>query len=182
MIDKPIRTIEQAKEYYKAMGCSHFHLDREDKERAQEYYSLKISKKSEAAWTEEQFNEFYLYIIEGKKKDLLWSIHARMNDLFEQSSTNTGLTKMLEVTKILRDKVPPRERVLVAETINGRKQRKYHSGLIYSAYNLHKKLIAKEFVELSLYFAKYNGKNIRHIERCQDVIDLCNEIKLELGL
>jgi len=48
--DEPIRTIEQAKEFFKAMGCSHFHMDRELPKRSQEYKLLNISKQTEAEW------------------------------------------------------------------------------------------------------------------------------------
>ena len=89
---------------------------------------------------------------------------------------------MLIVTKHIRDNVSLLEKVIVAETINGQKMRQSHSGLIYSAYDLHNIPIPKEFIELSLHFAKYNGKDSRDLERNQKAIALCNDVKLELEL
>jgi len=41
---------------------------------------------------------------------------------------------------------------------------------------------AIEFVELSLHFATYHESANRGLESCQRAIELCNAIKLELGL
>ena len=182
MFDEPIRTIEQAKDFFKAMGCSHFHMDREHPERSQEYKLLKISKQKEAEWRKEHFDEYYFNIMESKDNGSLWNLHSRMYDLFESLKTNTALVKMLEVTKSIRDKVPLKDRVIVSETINGRSTRQFRSGLIYSAYDLNNIAAAIEFVELSLHFATYHESANRGLERCQRAIELCNAIKLELGL
>lgn len=182
MFDEPIRTIEQAKEFFKEMGCSHFHMDREFPDRHQEYKLLNISNQTEAEWREEQFDEYFVNIRESKDNSSLWNVHSRMYDLFESLKTNTALIKMLEATKHIRDKAPLKDRVIVAETINGRKMREFRSGLIYSAYDLNNLAAAKEFTELSLHFATYHESSNRGFERCQRAIELCNEIKLELGL
>lgn len=182
MFNEPIINIQQAKDFYKAMGCSHFHMDREFPERYTEYRQLNISKQTEAAWRKEQFGEYYVNIMQNSDPSLLWNLHSRMYDLFEVLKTDTELIKMLEVTKFIRDKVPLIDRVIVAETINGRKMRQFHDGLIYSAYYLGNIRVAKEFVELSLHFAKYNEKENRGIKRHQEAITLSNDIKLELGI
>jgi len=182
MFDESIRTLEQAKEFFKAMGCSHFHMDREFPERSQEYRRLNITEHTEAEWREEQFDEYYLSIMESKDKGLLWNTHSSMYDLFEFLKTKTALMKMLEATKHMRGKVPLKDGVIVAETINGRGMRQFRGGLIYSAYDLNNIAAAKEFVELSLHFATCHERANRGIERCQRAIELCNEIKLELGL
>ena len=54
--DKEIKNLEQAKRYFVSMGCSHFHLDREDVGRAREYRSLKISSATESFWRQEEFD------------------------------------------------------------------------------------------------------------------------------
>ena len=59
MFDKPIKTVEQAKEYFGAMGCSHFHMGREFPQRYDEYRKLNIPKQTETEWQKEQFDEYY---------------------------------------------------------------------------------------------------------------------------
>lgn len=42
--------------------------------------------------------------------------------------------------------------------------------------------IAKDLVELSLYFATHTEKESNDNNRCQSATRLCNEIKAELGM
>src|SRR5688572_25125629 len=104
MFDKPITTIQQAKEFFKAMGCTHFHMDREFPDRAKEYDSLKISRQMEKEWTQEQFDEYYKNILENADVNLLWVWHSNMEDLLASLRLQANLMKMLEVTHFIRDK------------------------------------------------------------------------------
>jgi hypothetical protein len=182
MFDEPITTIQQAKEFFRAMGCSHFHMDREYPDRAREYDHLKISKQTEKEWVQEQFDEYYAKIMESSDVNSLWMLHSAMEGLLASIKSQTALLKMLEVTKFIRDKVPPEDRIIVAETINGRTIRSARQGLIYLAYDWNNIQAAKEFVDLSLYFSKYDEQKNRGYERCISAIKLCNEIQRELKL
>jgi hypothetical protein len=44
MFDKPIQNIQQAKEYFLAMGCSHFHMGREYPERYTDLNNIPAAK------------------------------------------------------------------------------------------------------------------------------------------
>lgn len=182
MFDEPIKTTRQAKEFFKAMGCSHFHMDREYPERSKEYGQLDISKLAETEWRKEQFDEYYVSIMENQEASSLWKLHSRMADLFEALETETALIQMLEVTREIRDKVPVEDRVIVAETINGRTVRGARTGLIYKAYDSGNIPVAREFAELSLHFSGYEEGKSRGKARCQRSAHLCQDIKLELGL
>jgi hypothetical protein len=120
--------------------------------------------------------------MENTDNDSLWNIHARMYDLYESLETDEELVKMLEVTKYMRDRVPIADRVIVAETINGRTVRDARTGLIYKAYDSGNIAAAKEFTELSLYFSDCNDARIRNKERCHKSTRLCKDIVRELGL
>ena len=50
---KPIRSIEDAERYFKSMGCSGFHLARENFNRADEYNMLNIRWEVESKWRRE---------------------------------------------------------------------------------------------------------------------------------
>ncbi len=182
MFDEQIKTIEQAKEYFRAMECSSYHMWREYPQRYEEYKQLNISKETERVWQEERFGEYYTSIIENTDGKSLWNLHARMYDLFEALKSESALLKMLEVTKHIRDRVPTQDRVKVAETINGRTAREARHGLIYSAYDLKNIPAAQAFIELASHFSIYEGQERFEIERSQRASRLCNEIKLELGL
>lgn len=182
MFDIPIDSIQQAKEYFKAMGCSHFHMSREYPERYKEYEKLNISKSKEAEWREEEVDKYYSCILENKDNTNLWWIHSRIADLVESLKTRRVLEKLVEVTFYIRDRVPYKDRVMVSETINGRKDRKYRSGLIYLAYDLHEIPMAKAFAELSLHFSTYSDYKSQEIKRYEASAKLCNEIKHDLDL
>ena len=69
MFEEPIVTVEQAKEYFMKMGCSHFHMAREFPQRYEEYKQLEITKQVEINWILERFNEHYVALFENTDKD-----------------------------------------------------------------------------------------------------------------
>ena len=179
MFDKPIKTIQQAKEFFMAMGCSGFHMDREHPERYSEYKKLNISTQTEKEWIQEQFSKYYDQIMEASDANSLWILHSAMERLLASISSQVALSKMLNATRFIRDKVPLGDRIMVAETINGEK---YRQGLIYLAYDWNNIPAAQEFAELSMHFSTYNGQDSRKIKRCESAIKRCNKIKLKLQL
>ncbi len=182
MFEEPIQTIVQAREYFRAMDGSGYHMWREFPERYEEYKQLAISKQTEMEWRQELFEEYYVALKENRASASLWELHSRMCDLFTDMKTEAALAKILEATEAIRERVPRRDRVIVAETINGRAVRSARSGLIYAAYDLKNIPAAAKFVELSLYFSMYDEHENRGMERCQAAVNLCREIELELGL
>jgi hypothetical protein len=198
MFDEPIKTIEQAKQFYKANGCASYHIWHDySEEKVNEYKQLHISRETENEWRKESFDEYYFAILEKTDcSKLFWLhnilqetdvckfcwLHSLMYDLFDDLHTNEYLLKMLEVTQYIQDKVPGKYRVVIAENINGRVVRTVRRGLIYMAYDLKNIPAAKEFAELSLSLSNYIEGESLSLERCQKAAQLCNDISLELGL
>jgi hypothetical protein len=180
--NEPITTAEQAKKFFVSMGCSGFHMFREYPERYEEYKKLAISEYQENEWRLEQIDAYLRDIMVTKNNSELWYMHSEMAELVEVVKTSEALEKMLMATHHMRDTVPFEDRVIVAETINGRRDRKYRSGLIYLAYDLQSPSIAKGFVELSLYFSNNVEGMTSDFTRCQNATQTCNEIVVELGL
>jgi len=188
MFNEPITTVEQAKEYFRAFYCSHFHMGYHGlEERNNEYKKLGITEQMEAEWINEQFDEFYFGIMENKlDKNLFWQYHWKMYDLYANLKTESMLRKMLEVTRRLQDlasTLDTLDKVIIAETINGRTIQSARTGLIYKAYDSGNIEIAKEFADLSFHFSNFNkwkfwDKN----ERFRNSAKLCKAIKRELGL
>ena len=182
MFDEPIKSIEQAKEYFKYMGCSGFYMCREYPQRYMEYLQLNILKEIEAEWRMEKLDEYYKDIMENRENLTLWIVHSRMEELVATLKTDKALKKMLEATRNIYSKVPFADRVLVSETINGRRHIKYRDGLIYLAYDLKNISVAKEFAELAIHFSIYEEKKSRDYERCKNSNKLCLDIMRELKL
>ena len=183
----PIETLEQAKNFFMYMECSLFHMGREYPQRYAEYKNLNIPKQTENEWRRDKFYEISSKIMENPSSDSTWMLHNQMYDLFVSLRTKDELLKMLEVTKYIRDKVPANDRVIIAETINGRARREDRSGLIYSAYDTGDFAMAKEFAELSLTYSSVDDNNKwkfwdKSKQRNQMSSQLCKEIMNELGL
>ncbi len=182
MFNKPLRTVQQAKEYFRFMGCSHFHMVREYPQRYEEYMQLNISTQIEIEWRKEQLNEYYMNVIKDEEDKELWIIHSNMADLVESIKVANTLKRMLDVTHHIKNRVPYKDRVIISETINGRKDRRYRSGLIYLAYDLKDIPAAKDFIELSRHFSTYSRGKEQDLDRCQRATKLCNDIKKELNI
>jgi len=179
----PINSIEQAKEFFQAMGCSHFHMGREYPQRYEEYRNLSIPKHLERKWTYEAFYE-YIHTLRTSTTQLddLWRIHSRAADLAEQLEAEDALKGIYEVTEEISGRLPALSKVIVAETINGRGAIKFrHTGLIFLAYRLGRHDIAERFSEFSLALslaAKHAGVEPK---RCDRAFETCREIRRMLG-
>lgn len=183
----PIETLEQAKNFFMYMECSLFHMGREHPQRYAEYKNLNIPRQTENEWRRDKFYEISSKIMENPSSDSTWRFHSQMHDLFVSLRAKDELIKMLEVTKYIQDKVPANDRVIIAETINGRARREDRSGLIYGAYDSGDITTAKEFAELSLAYSSIDGSNKwkfwdKNKQRNQRANQMCKEIMNELGL
>lgn len=182
MFDDPIKTLEQAKDFFIQMEGSPYEMAREFPNRYDEYKQFNIPRQTEREWREEILEKHFLKIKETEDSRQLWIIHANMERLFVDLKTNKALETMLMGTEFIRNRVPMKERVLVAETINGRTAREARQGLIYMSYDMNNIPAAKAFIELSLHFSTYDGQDRYGIDRSQRSKQLCNDIKAELGL
>lgn len=185
--EKPIRSIEDAREFFFYMDCSLFQMGREYPERYEEYKKLSIPDQTENEWRRQVFDETCSSIRSNPDHGSLWMIHARLYDLYEALAGDDELMKILDVTKYIRNRLPPDDRVIVAETINGRGRRQDRDGLIYMAYDSGNLAAAKEFAGLSLELSRYNEENKwkfwdKRRARNQRATDLCRDIMNELGL
>ena len=164
------------------MCCSHFHMCREYPQRYDEYMKLNIAKEKETEWRLEELDKYYDDVLSNKENASLRIIHSSAAELVAMIKTADALRKTLLITQYIKDKVPFYDRVIVSETINGRADRKYHSGLIYLAYDLNEIEIAKAFVDLSLHFSYYLPDKSRDYDRCKEAAKLCIDIRDELNL
>ena len=178
----PIKTLEQAKEFFIQMNGSSYEMAREYPQRYDEYRQINVSKEIELEWREELLENHFERIRENEDEKQIWIIYSDMYRAFENLKTSKALEKMLEVTQYIRNKVPMKNRVLIAEYINGRTVRSARQGLIYMAYDSNNISAAKAFIELSLHYSSYDGQDRSGTDRSQKATQLCYEIKAELGL
>jgi hypothetical protein len=71
---------------------------------------------------------------------------------------------------------------MIAETILGAWARSARRGMLYKSYDMGEVAAAESFAELALHFAAYEGDDDWHRKRAQKALDLCVDIKRELGI
>ena len=156
---QPITNIAEAERYFKAMGCSHFHLSREDLDRREEYRALKISKKLESKWWREEiergFQGFQYHASlnpEGgwvgffSLKELLLG-HAKK--IFAKKIQHEDFSRMLVLAKgfLL---IPHHEQIpMVLSAIIGSSDTKARGGIIEKCHRLGMRDLMKAFAEVS---------------------------------
>lgn len=174
---------KEAKKYFLDMGCSHFHMSRDYPETYKEYKNKNISRQTENHWRQEQFNKYFYALLSAEcSLSDMWIIHSRMNDLIEyeeEMRTLDNLSRLLTATEHIKDIVPIKDVAMISETINGRSERRYRRGPIYSSYDLGNVEMARSFAELSQYLI---NRKSNPDERCINAINKCNKIKKELKL
>lgn len=146
--DKPIITLPDAEAYFRAMGCSHFHMSREYPNRYSEYRRMGIPKKQEATWTRAEFQQTLEAMTKGHPNAReLWAQHSYLVDLLRFVNEPDLLQALLQATARLVDIVPSWTRILVAETLVGR-SRFLDDGPIYLAHELGDNELADRFAQL----------------------------------
>ena len=119
--DAPITTREQARAWFQAMGCSHFHMMREDPDRYAQYEALAISKDTERRWQRAAFEDGLAALVSGAVVlDELWAAHASLEELLGALRERELLARFVDATDSLVTVAPDETRILIAETIVGR--------------------------------------------------------------
>jgi hypothetical protein len=170
--------IEIAQKFFQAMDCKHFHMCREFPEQYQQYCGLLIPKTLELEWVVQSCAEITSRIYEQNTPSSdLWWLHSKLEGFTREIRTEKALLNILDATDYISSKITSKDKVIVAETIIGRQFLKYRSGLIFLAYDLKQKSIAKRFIEISLALCDEKGADI---QRRLNAIETCKAIQRKL--
>ena len=113
----------------------------------------------------------------------LWATHSRMEDLVQDLKSLNSLETIHRATKEIERKLPPRGRLLVAETINGRQGVEYRSGLIFLSDELGTRDIAADFAKMARRFSEEAARGLStDAERCRRATAKTEEIVKVLKL
>jgi len=174
-IDTEIKTLEQARRYFISMGCSHFHLDRENFERAKEYRSLKISSETESLWRKEEFENNLEKVETISPNDYGWFLRS-LDSMIEPNEFY--LAKLFELVTKIQDSIPLDQIEYVLSTIIGNNGTKSKGGLIQKSYDLKRLDLASKFYTQTKLFLKKAEENSITLTSVRgyliDVIDYYN--------
>lgn len=167
-----IKTLEQAKRYFVSMGCSGFHMMRENPQKFNEYKALDIDPTIESEWIKEEFESRVRNFQAIPPKDYGWYLRS-LDDLIERKEYY--LEKLLELVMKIQDKIPLDQIGYVLSTIIGNNGTKSRGGLIQKSYDLKRLDLANKFyIQTKLFLKKAEENSITlHSERGYliDVID-----------
>ncbi len=171
-------TLQEARELYLKSDCSYFEMCTRYYSDYIEYRQLELPKEQEDCWKNEKIQMLYKEI----RKTGDFRLFGRMYEIAREFRDYDNLRIMLEALKRIKHPLKPRQRIIVVETILGRKSIKARSGLIYWAIDNGQKasaiLLMDQALELLYITEKVDSdmeKSIRKQRRvCKNIISDLN--------
>lgn len=177
-----IKSVSDARRFFEAMGCSHFHMMRDYPDRYSEYRALKIDKAQEREWRRDAITKLYDSLLNPATdaKDL-WLLYTRMESLCEGQDDAESTLKIYEVTQRIADRLPIKDGIIVAEAINGTRIY-YEAGPIYLAVKYGLRDVAQDLSDYSMSLAQRAKSSKVDVERAELVIEKCLAVKRHFQL
>jgi N-acetylglutamate synthase-like GNAT family acetyltransferase len=186
-LDAPIVSLDHAEAYFKAMGCSHFHMSRESFDRYDEYRALAIDKATEAKWIAEEFERYLSKLMDEADAEELWVLHSRLHDLYEcfgnepedKRVRDKYFDKVLSATREAARRAKGRSQIIIAETILGRTEHRV-DGMIVEASCLNRPGVVVELHRLVDDLLRHEEPDRELDQRRGKGIELNNKLKFSL--
>lgn len=175
-------SLEGAKKLFLLSNCSKFVMAREYFLEYQIYLSLGIEKETENIWRQEQLIKYFESIKSKSEDQNLWLIYSKMYELVEAIKDQNSLLIMVNALKQINDELDQKEKIIIAETIIGRKDRSCRSGLIYMAYDIGDRINAVFFVEVCLRLVDGDISHMDLQRRAKEAKVSCIDIMDELSI
>ena len=175
--NEPIKNLEQAKRYFISMGCSHFHLSRENPKKTDEYRALDIDPSIESEWIKEEF-ENRIENYHSINPNDLGQYFSSLASIIERK--DFYLEKLLELTYKINESIKPDQLKFVLSVIIGNNATKTKGGLIQKSYDLKRKDLANEFYNLAKQILKVSDVNSTSIPFIRgSLLDLIEHYKIQ---
>ncbi len=153
-----IKTLEQAKRYFISMGCSGFHMMRENPQRFNEYKALDIDPSIESEWIKEEFEKKIENFNTNPTNEYVHLLRS-LDSMIERKEFY--LEKLLELVMKIQDRIPLDQIEYVLSTIIGNNGTKSKGGLIQKSYDLKRLDLANKFyVQTKLFLKKAEENSI----------------------
>lgn len=178
--DAPIRTQEEARAFFMAMGCQHMHMARDYPASYEEYRALGIEKQTEDAWRCEALDKAIADLATDEGKLELWMKHGHMCQLTlnirSDTLRRTQVVHAAAATYELRTRASHFDRVLIAENILGRATYR-DDGMIFAARSLDLPDIADNLFDFVDDLLAFDTDDPKLNERRKRAITLSGELK-----
>lgn len=174
--------ISEAKELFLSSNCSKFEMWKEFPHKYQLYLNLKIDIELENKWREERLSEYFEEVKNLDENEKSWVIFVKMYELVEMIKNNDSLLIMENIINIICNNLNEKEKIIIAETIIGRRAREYRSGLIYISHDLGNDIETGLFANYSLNLLQDVTNDADLEERANNAKAICNNIMKELSI
>ena len=115
----PLNDVADAEAYFRAMGCSHFHMTREYPNRYEEYRKFDVSTTSENQWTQSEFDNQVTALYAETNRSELWNRFSSLCRLANLLRTRDVVEKLAVAAARIEPAVPDPYRILMAEILLG---------------------------------------------------------------
>lgn len=188
-LETTIESLDQAEAFFKAIGCSYFHMSREASVRFDEYRALHITDDQELQWIAEELDRNISHLESERPKKNLWWAHSRAVALYmnlrsrsrHSAMLNNYFEKLCQITESFAARLHDRDRLIVAETICGR-SRNHTDGLIKEAFLLGKPEAAKKLSAVVDRLLAYNEVDEEQNRRRLADITIHNKLRSPLTI
>lgn len=181
--DRSIRSVEDARRFFEAMDGSHYAMMRDFPDRRDEYAALKISKAQERRWRRDMIARLSDRLLNpATDAEELWLLHSRLERFCEWQDDPESVLKIYEVTRQVAGRLPIRDGLIVAESINGRGLHTYETGLIYMAVKHGLRDVARDLARHSMSLAQRAKSGNVEVEWAERLIQKCLAVKRHFRL
>jgi hypothetical protein len=124
-------TLEEVKAFYISMGCSEFHMCRENPNSYGEFKALHINPDILEEWKQEEILKYFERI--EQPSDDAWIIHSKIIDLLNStiSKKEENAESLIRVMAKLVEDVSKKSAILIAENMVGRASDLHDGGFHY---------------------------------------------------
>ena len=180
--NRRIKSVSDARRYFEAMGCSHFHMMRDYPDRYSEYRALKINDAQEHEWRRDAITKLYDSLLNPatEAKDL-WHLYTRMGRMCEDQDDAESVLKIYKVTQWIASRLPIKDGIIVAEAINGTRTY-YEAGPIYLAVKHGLRDVAQGLSDYSMSLAQRAKSSKVDVEGAELAIGKCLAVKRHFRL
>jgi hypothetical protein len=176
------KKMREAKQIFLSYNCSKYTMWRENPKQYELYDKLKIGIEVENKWREEQLENYFQEITTKSANTKLWIQFNEMYELVAEIRNEKSIMIMDDVLNVIYEKLNAKDKVIIAETIIGRKARECRSGLIYISYDLGNQMQAALFAKYSFDLLNDAMQQNNQKERVNKAVTMCNTIVGELSL
>ncbi len=190
--DRSIRSVKDARQFFEAVDGSHYVMMRDFPDRRDEYVALKIDEAQERQWRREMIAKLGDRLLNPATDAVEpWLLYSRLERVCTHQDGPESVLKIYEVTRRIADRLPLKDGIIVAETINGAQNyswqtgRTYHSyktGLIYLAVRHGLRDVAQGLADYSMSLAQRAKGGKVDVEGAEQAMEVCLAIKRHFRL